>query len=465
MPETNSTGPGMSNKHLVEMLIRSRLFRDYEGVFTKATGLPLALRPLEYWQLEHHQKTNENRFCALLAEKPATLAVCLQSDAEIIEHTGDVPRTETCPFGLTETAVPVRLGGKTIGFLRIGQVLRRSAIQTDKSRAASKLKECGVAFAGTIRKAWEATPIIPKDKYGAIVRLLTFFGEQLSALINQIVLESQNAEPPLVQRARAYIEQHKMEPLSLAAVAQVSGASVFHFCKVFKKSTGLRFTDYVARIRLEDAKAQLLNPSRRISEVAYDVGFQSLTQFNRMFKRIFGPVTHRIPRPASCGPAENQGCVKSPPPIGIAGLALFALAAALLSCSRNVAPPKVVEITGDDFMKFSVTSFDAKPGQKVTVRLKNIGELPKEATAHNWVLLAKEAYAPKFVELGTPHPERDYVAFEQEFYVLAKTKLLGPGESDSVTFNAPGAPGAYDYICTFPEHYAGGMKGVMTVRP
>lgn len=287
MSETSSTGT-ITNKQLVEMLIRSRLFRDYENVFTRATGLPLALRPLEYWQLEHHQKTNENRFCALLAEKPATLAVCLQSHAEIIDHTGDVPCTETCPFGLTETAVPVRLGEKTIGFLRIGQVLRRSAIQSDKRRAAAKLKECGLPFAGTLRKAWEMTPIIPKDKYSAIVRLLSFFGEQLSVLINQIVLERQNAEPPLVQKAREYIAQHKMEPLSLAAVAQAAGASVFHFCKVFKKTTGLKFTDYVARVRLEDAKTQLLNPSRRISEVAYDVGFQSLTQFNRMFKRIFG---------------------------------------------------------------------------------------------------------------------------------------------------------------------------------
>ena len=287
MPETNAGG-AMANKHLVELLLRSRLFRDYESVFTKATGLPLALRPLEYWQLEHHQKTNENRFCALLAKRPATLAVCLRSHAEIIEHTGATPRTETCPFGLTETAVPVRLGEQTIGFLRIGQVLRRSAIAADKKRAAAKLKECGEPFAGTLGKAWEMTPIIPKDKYGAIVRLLTFFAEQLSSLINQIVLERQNAEPPLVQKAREYIQQHKMEPLSLAAVAHASGASVFHFCKVFKKTTGLKFTDYVARVRLEDAKTQLLNPSRRISEVAYDVGFQSLTQFNRMFKRIFG---------------------------------------------------------------------------------------------------------------------------------------------------------------------------------
>jgi azurin len=146
-------------------------------------------------------------------------------------------------------------------------------------------------------------------------------------------------------------------------------------------------------------------------------------------------------------------------------IAFLAIAAAALGCSRNVAPPKTVEITGDDFMKFNITSFEAKPGQKVTVRLKNIGELPKEATAHNWVLLAREAYTPKFVEMGMPHPERDYIAFEQEFYVLAKTRLLGPGESDSVTFTAPGAPGPYDYLCTFPEHYTGGMKGVMTVRP
>ena len=280
--------PNSANKQLIDTLLRSRMFRDYEGVFTKATGLPMALRPLEYWQLEHHEKTNENRFCALLAERPATLAVCLQSHAEIIRHTGAKPCTETCPFGLTETAVPVRLGEETIGFLRIGQVLRRSAIQSDKTRAAAQLAKCGVPFTGGIREAWKATPIIPKDKYSAIVRLLTFFAEQLSALINQIVLEKQNSEPPLVRKAREYIAQHKAEPLSLAAVAQASGASVFHFCKVFKKATGLKFTDYVARTRLENAKTQLLNPNRRISEIAYDVGFQSLTQFNRMFKRVFG---------------------------------------------------------------------------------------------------------------------------------------------------------------------------------
>jgi azurin len=145
-------------------------------------------------------------------------------------------------------------------------------------------------------------------------------------------------------------------------------------------------------------------------------------------------------------------------------LALLALVAALLGCSRNDAPPLTVEITGDDFSKFNLTSFEVKPGQRVTVKFRNVGEFPKEVMAHNWVLLAKEADPARFVDAGARHPERDYIAYEQEFYVLAKTKLLRPGESDSVSFSAPTAPGAYPYLCTFPEHYAAGMKGVMTVR-
>jgi len=282
------SGEGDSNKQLIEMLLRSRSFRDYETVFTKATGLPITLRPLEYWQLAHHGKKNENPFCAKLAEHPETLAACLEAHESMIQQTGDLPRTVTCPFGLTETAVPVKLGEKTIGYLRIGQVLRKAPQRGDTERAKRTIAEHNVRFTADLRKAWEQNPLIPPEKYGAIVRLLSFFAEQLSALIHQIMLERQNAEPLLVQKAREYIEKHKMEAMSLADVARAAGASVFHFCKVFHKSTGLKFTDYVARVRLEDARTQLLNPSRRISEVAYDVGFQSLTQFNRTFKRVFG---------------------------------------------------------------------------------------------------------------------------------------------------------------------------------
>ncbi len=263
------TTPGLDadgakeNRELIDTLRRSKLFRSYEQVFSEATGLPLAFRPVDYWQLEHQGKKNENPFCALLAERPATLAVCLQAHEEMIRHTGDLPHTVTCPFGLTETAVPIKLGQRTIGYLRIGQVLRHTPARSDTTKVSRELARNGVRFTGKIRKAWEKNPFIPHEKYNAIVRLLTL-------------------------KAREYIDKHKTEELSLADVAKAAGASVFHFCKVFHKATGLKFTDYIARVRLEDARTRLLNPNLRISEIAYDVGFQSLTQFNRTFKRVFG---------------------------------------------------------------------------------------------------------------------------------------------------------------------------------
>jgi AraC-like DNA-binding protein/ligand-binding sensor protein len=290
--QVNPSGADVSaaqqNRELVDTLRRSKLFCGYERVFSEATGLPLALQPQEYWQLVHHGKKHENPFCALLAQQPATLATCLEAHDEVIRHTGELPHTMTCPFGLTETSVPVRLGADIIGYLRIGQVLRLYPDRSDITKVKRALSQRGVQFTGEIRKAWEKSPLIPPNKYNAIVRLLTFFADQLSALSNQLMTEKRNAEPPLVLKARDYIGKHKNEKLSLSDVAKAAGASVFHFGKVFRKSTGLKFTEYLARVRLEDARVRLFNPNLRISEIAYDVGFQSLTQFNRTFKRVFG---------------------------------------------------------------------------------------------------------------------------------------------------------------------------------
>ena len=133
---------------------------------------------------------------------------------------------------------------------------------------------------------------IQRDRAAAHV-----FRRQLSTLINQIVLEKQNCEPPLVRKARHYIEQHKMEPISLATIARASGANVSYFCKVFKKTTGLTFTDYLGRVRLEDTKAQLLNPNPRPNgRIAYDVGFQSLAQIQPDVQTRFWPITDGISR-------------------------------------------------------------------------------------------------------------------------------------------------------------------------
>lgn len=78
--------------------------------------------------------------------------------------------------------------------------------------------------------------------------------------------------------------------------------SIFYFCKLFRKVTGTTFTEFVSRTRVEKTKNLLLNPNLRISEIAYEVGFQSLTHFNRVFKTVVGesPTGHRGHLPKAC---------------------------------------------------------------------------------------------------------------------------------------------------------------------
>ncbi len=139
----------------------------------------------------------------------------------------------------------------------------------------------------------------------------------------------------------------------------------------------------------------------------------------------------------------------------------------VVACSRespeSQLPPKVVEITVRDEMKYDLTGFEVKPGQKVQLTVKNIGKLPKESMGHEVVVLAWNTDVAKFVEDGLAHPETDFIAPEQQSKVLAHTKLLGPGESDTITFAAPRISASYDFVCAFPGHFAAGMKGTMTV--
>jgi len=131
------------------------------------------------------------------------------------------------------------------------------------------------------------------------------------------------------------------------------------------------------------------------------------------------------------------------------------------------APPKEVTIQADDKMRYDVTAFDASPGQKISVTIKNIGTTPKFSMGHNFVLLDRIINTGNiqsaFLDKASTEASHDYVPTGAK-EVLAHSKLLGPGESEVVIFNAPYIPGEYLYVCSFPGHYSQGTKGVMTVK-
>jgi AraC-like DNA-binding protein/ligand-binding sensor protein len=286
---TQPSAARSSDQEVMLHLSRSQVFKDYERAFSEATGLPLNIRRHDSWSPAHHGKTDHDSFAAILAHFNKARAACLTAQTDASQEPFLTTRTVTWFAGLSESAVPVYVGDHILGFLETGEVMLKNPTRKHFASVTRQLRAWGYKTDWKqLERAYFRSCVLRPDRYHAMLGLLKFFAQQLSALINQMMLEKNNGEPPLVQRARKFINEHKTEMFSLSSVAQASGASVFHFCKVFKKSTGLTFTDYVAHARLEDAKTELLKPNRRISEVAYDVGFQSLTQFNRAFKRIIG---------------------------------------------------------------------------------------------------------------------------------------------------------------------------------
>jgi azurin len=159
----------------------------------------------------------------------------------------------------------------------------------------------------------------------------------------------------------------------------------------------------------------------------------------------------------------------------LAASAVFALAgcgksdsssASAGSASASPASSTVsVELTAGDTMRYNQTTIEAKPGQEVKVSLTNVGTMPKTAMAHNFILLQKGTDPKAFVDAGaTSTPAAEYIADSMKDKVLAHTKLLGPKESDEITFKAPTEPGEYTYLCSFPAHFVSGMKGTLVVK-
>ncbi|RYD22235.1 MAG: azurin [Verrucomicrobiaceae bacterium] len=130
-----------------------------------------------------------------------------------------------------------------------------------------------------------------------------------------------------------------------------------------------------------------------------------------------------------------------------------------------MAEEKKLELTGNDQMQFSTKALEVTAGDKVTLTFKHIGKLPKAAMGHNFVLLKKDAKVMEFAPVAMKAAATEYIPTEEpaKGLIITHTKLIGAGESDTITFDAPAEAGAYPFLCTFPGHFAL-MQGVLTVK-
>ena len=123
-----------------------------------------------------------------------------------------------------------------------------------------------------------------------------------------------------------------------------------------------------------------------------------------------------------------------------------------------------IVVTCNDTMQFNTKAIEVKVGETVKITLKNEGKLPKEAMGHNLVILNAGANFMAFAGKAGAARATEFIPddAESKALVAAYTKLLGPGETDSLIFKAPAA-GNYEYLCSFPGHFAL-MRGIITAK-
>lgn len=119
-------------------------------------------------------------------------------------------------------------------------------------------------------------------------------------------------------------------------------------------------------------------------------------------------------------------------------------------------------LTGNDRMQYSDTIFKVNAAEKVKLTFKNIGKMPKNSMGHNFVLLAQGTDFTNFATEAMKARDDDYIPQQLRDSIIAHTRLVGPGETDEISFSVPGK-GIYDFLCSFPGHY-GTMRGKLVAE-
>ena len=120
-------------------------------------------------------------------------------------------------------------------------------------------------------------------------------------------------------------------------------------------------------------------------------------------------------------------------------------------------------LSGNDMMQFDKSELMAQAGEKITLTFRHVGQLDRRIMGHNFVLLTPGTDITGFAnEAAAAGESADWIPNDGA-QVIAHTKMLGGGQTDVITFEAP-EPGVYDFICSFPGH-SGMMRGTLTIAP
>lgn len=244
--------------------------------------------------------------CERLQADAAGRRVCTRFTQALLQEAATEGTTQRCDAGLHETVVPVHLGGQDVGYFVFGPMADPEAGRVALNRASHLLGCAGVSLTTVELAALTSTaPVAGSSRRESLRRLVTAWVDRFTREFGQHLARPPAELPVAIEQVCRYVRNHYAGPIDVARLARHAGLSAGHLSRLFHRSTGLRLVDYVARVRLEHAREALAGTSRPITEIAHACGFGSLSQFNRLFRRVTGHSPRELRRAAAAPPAST----------------------------------------------------------------------------------------------------------------------------------------------------------------
>ena len=243
--------------------------------------------------------TSVSPLCGLVASTRNGRMLCWRFLSEAMRQMGKGSSMTIvqCPAGLTEAFAPILADGRRRAFLRCGQFFRGNPSRSRFADTAHWLRGAHVPIRLDIaRKAFFSTTALSKAQTQSLFQMLPALARQICLVADRWPLVAHNGETPCVAFAKSFAQTHLTEAVRTRDAANAAHLSEPYFCRVFKAVTGMTFSEYLARVRVEQAEQLLANSALRVTEVAEATGFRSIPHFNHTFKRYTGinPKTYRL---------------------------------------------------------------------------------------------------------------------------------------------------------------------------
>jgi AraC-like DNA-binding protein len=272
-------------------LAQSPLVRGALAEFHRATGLAVKLVPAAVPPRVIRFGAQESDYIRAVMCHPDGCRCCRQAQLTLLRRlSGKLkPQQVACQCGLILLAVPVVAAGRHVatvvgGEVRVGRGGARAfeALLPQLRRNSSKRARQG------LRADYYRVPVLTVQQVRAATRLLDVLARLFAETLAHPPRPRPPADPPCIGAAKQFVQRHLGERLTTREAAQAVHLQESYFCRLFHRLTKMTFRAYVAQARVAQARSLLLDTRQRIGEVASATGFQSASDFNRVFKAALG---------------------------------------------------------------------------------------------------------------------------------------------------------------------------------